>query len=218
MTIQADKIRDRRMAAAAPGGPLDRLVRLLAIGLPALVGVIAALMLITPLSPRSEVSFLLDRNKVEVADERMRVTSAMYRGQDNLGRPFSLQAGHAVQTKATVPIVEMEDLTARILLSDGPAVLSAPNGEYDIETEQVSVPGLVEFTAADGYSIAARNVLIDLPKRVLLSRGRVEGAIPAGTFSADSIRADLEARTLLLEGNAHLSMTPGELQIPNSIP
>lgn len=218
MTIQADTIRDRRRAFAAPGSWLDRLVRFLAIGLPALVGVIAALMLITPLSPRGEVSFLLDRNKVEIADERLRVTSAMYRGQDNLGRPFSLQAGQAVQTKASIPIVELEDLTARILLSDGPAVLSAQGGEYHIDSEQVSVPGLVEFTADGGYFISASNVLIDLPTRTLLSRGRVEGAIPAGTFRADTIRADLEARTLVLQGNARLSMTPGELQLPQSMP
>lgn len=218
MTTQADRIRDRRRAFAAPGGWLDRLVRWLAIGLPALVGVIAAFMLITPLSPRGEVSFLLDRNKVEIADERMRVTSAMYRGQDNKGRPFSLQAGDAVQTKASVPIVEMEDLTARILLTDGPAVLNAPNGEYNIETEQVSIPGSVEFTASDGYFIAARNVLIDLPSRTLLSRGRVEGSVPAGTFMADTIRADLEEHSLVLQGDARLTMTPGKLQIPRSMP
>ena len=51
MTVQADQIRDRRRAFAAPGGSLDRMVRWLAVGLPALVGVIAALMIVSPLSP-----------------------------------------------------------------------------------------------------------------------------------------------------------------------
>ena len=48
MTVQADQIRDRRRAFAAPGGSLDRMVRWLAVGLPALVGVIAALMIVSP--------------------------------------------------------------------------------------------------------------------------------------------------------------------------
>ena len=53
------------------------------------VGLLAALMIITPLSPRGEVSFLLDRNTVSVIDERLSVDNAMYRGRDNDGRPFS---------------------------------------------------------------------------------------------------------------------------------
>ena len=93
MSQQADQIRDKRRAFALPGGSLDRIVRLLAIGLPALVGAIAATMLIAPLSPRGEVSFLLDRNKVDTAADRLRVDNAMYRGRDDQGRPFSLTAG-----------------------------------------------------------------------------------------------------------------------------
>src|SRR5687768_9715381 len=105
MTLEADIKRDRRRAFAAPGGSFDRVVRWLAVGLPALVGVVAALMIITPLSPRGEVSFILDRNKVEIAEDRLRVDNAVYRGEDNRGRPFSLSAGQAVQRTVTEPIV-----------------------------------------------------------------------------------------------------------------
>lgn len=214
MTVAADQMRTRRQAFAAPGGSLDRIVRILAVGLPMAVGVVAAMMMITPLSPRSEVSFLLDRNKVAVAEDRLRVDNAMYRGEDNSGRPFSLSAGEAVQASGAVPLVEMRDLVARILMADGPAVLSAPTGTYNIENEQVAIPGTVSFEAADGYSISARNVSIDLPSRTLVGNGRVTGAIPAGTFAADNFRADLPNRSLALVGNASLRMVPGQLQMP----
>ena len=171
-------------------------------------------MLITPLSPRGEVSFLLDRNKVAIANDRLRVDNAMYRGEDSDGRPFSLAAGDAVQASASVPVVTMEDLTARLILPEGPAVLSAPRGSYNIDSERMTIPGIVQFSAADGYSMAARNVMVDLPSRTLLSDGRVQGAIPAGTFSADLIRADLRARTVSLVGNARLRMVPDRLQMP----
>lgn len=217
MTTQADIVRTRRKEIARPGSPLDRIVRALAIGLPALVGAVAAMMLITPLSPRGEVSFLLDRNKVATANDRLKIDNAMYRGEDSKGRPFSLSAGKAVQRQETVPIVNLHDVVARLLLPEGPAVLSALSGEYNIKTEKVSIPGVVQFNAADGYSMAARNVLVDLPARTLVSDGRVEGTVPAGSFYANSMRADLADRTLALIGDAHLTMTPGKMQMPKAM-
>lgn len=217
MTLAADRIRTKRQAFAAPGSPLDKAVRVLAVALPALVGVVAAMMLITPLSPRGEVSFLLDRNKVAVADDRLLVNNAMYRGQDSRGRPFSLTAGSAVQQSNSVPVVEMDELTARIILPDGPAVLSAPSGTYDIDEEQVAIPGIVRFTAADGYVFSARNVTVDLPSRIMVGDGRVSGEIPAGRFEANAMRADMNARTISLVGDARLVMVPGQLRMPSGI-
>ena len=214
MTLEADLKRDRRRAFAAPGGALDRVVRWLAVGLPALVGVIAALMIITPLSPRGEVSFILDRNRVAIAEDRLRVDNAVYRGEDNRGRPFSLSAGAAVQRTASEPIVRMRDLVARILLAQGPAVLQADAGRYDFDAETVAVDGKVTFQAADGYRMTAVGVAIDLKDRALVGSGGVEGAVPAGTFSANAIHADLSARTVALVGNARLRMTPGKLEVP----
>lgn len=214
MSVQADQIRNRRRLVAAPGGSFDRMIRFLAVALPAAVGAVAAMMVVTPLSPRGEVSFLLDRNKVAIADDRLLVDNAMYRGEDNRGRPFSVAAGRAVQTSAQVPVVRMEDLLARLLLPDGPAVLSAPGGSYDIDRELVTVDGITRFTAAGGYRMDASNVSIDLNNRLLLGQGRVEGTVPAGTFAADSIRADLEARTVALDGNARLRMVPGRMSLP----
>ena len=217
MTQAADLIRTRRQAFAAPGSGLDRIVRLLAVALPAGVGVIAAMMLITPLSPRGEVSFLLDRNKVAIAENRLRVDNAMYRGQDRQGRPFSLVADQAVQLRGSVPVVELAQLTARIVLPEGPAQLIAPGGSYAIDREQLTIPGVVRFSAADGYEMAARNVTIDLPGRRLLGAGGVSGIIPAGSFSAASIRADLVARTIALDGQARLTMIPGRLRLPSTM-
>jgi lipopolysaccharide export system protein LptC len=214
MSQQADQIRDRRRAFAAPGGRLDRAVRFLAVALPAMVGAVVAAMLIAPLSPRGEVSFILDRNKVDVSEDRLRVDNAMYRGEDNRGRPFSLSAGEAVQASASIPVVRLQDLTARMLLAEGPAVLNAPAGRYDIEQQRVTVDGMVRFAAADGYRLSARGVSISLPERSLVGQGRVEGTVPAGSFRADGIRADLDARTVTLEGNARLRMVPGQMRMP----
>ncbi|WP_033927164.1 LPS export ABC transporter periplasmic protein LptC [Sphingomonas sp. 35-24ZXX] len=211
MTQRADQIRNRRQLFAAPGSSHDRLVRVLGTVLPAAIGVLVAFLALAPLLRNTEVSFLLDKNQVEIARERMRVTQALYRGQDSDGRPFSLEAGSAVQKSSRNPVVEMNDLAARILLKEGPGVLEAGRGNYNMDTEQVSIVGPVQFSSANGYRMVTRDVDIDLPDRSMVSRGEVTGRLPTGTFRADRLKADLAERTVTLEGRARLRMTQGGL-------
>jgi lipopolysaccharide export system protein LptC len=214
MTARADQIRERRRAFAAPGSTLDRTVRWLAVGLPAAVGVIAALMVVTPLGPRGEVSFLLDRNKVKTTANRLVVDNAVYRGEDAKGRPFSLSAGAAVQRSVSQPVVQMRDLVGRMLLDDGPAQITAALGRYNYDTQQVAVDSEVRFVTADGYRMNTSGVSVDIDKKTMVGSGGVAGATPAGTFSADSIHANLVTRTVALQGRARLHMVPGKMQMP----
>ena len=213
-TQEAQQLRSRRQQFAAPGGSHDRLVRFLARFLPMGVGVVVALMIITPLSPRGEISFLLDRNEVAVIQERLRVDNALYRGQDNGGRPFSLTAGEAVQRSSAEGIVRLDDLVARLLMNEGPARVEAPGGQYDINQDTIDVNGTMRMEAADGYRMRASGVSLDLKGKTLEGAGGVEGAVPAGTFRADRLDADLQQRTITLSGNARLQMQPGKLRMP----
>lgn len=204
MSIQADQQRHVRRHWARPGGSHDRLVARLKNWLPVLVGVLAAFLVMAPFTGGDKVSFVLDKNKVEVAKERMRVSEALYRGEDSQGQPFSLRAGSAVQKSSREPIVDLNDMSARILLSQGPAVLNARKGRYDMDKERVAVDGPVQFEAAGGYRLTTRDVGIDLKTRRMRSAGRVDGRIPIGTFSGDHLDADLNARTVTLNGRASL--------------
>ena len=209
MTHQADLDRNRRRLFAMPGGSHDRLVRFLSTALPAGIGAVVAVMVIAPLFPRGEVSFLLDRNKVALTSERLRVEQAMYRGEDNRGRPFSVTAGHAAQRSASVPVVQLDDLNARILLQDGPAELKAGSALYDLKRNAIDVAGPIDFRAADGYRLTTGKVLIDLRHQNVTGTGGVAGAVPSGTFSADRIEADLNNRVVALHGRARLRMQGG---------
>jgi len=213
-TSEAQELRSKRQHFAMPGGSHDKLVGFLARVLPMGVGVLAALMVITPLSPRGEVSFLLDRTQVSVIDERLSVDNAMYRGRDNLGRPFSLTAGEAVQRSSAEGKVRMQDLMAQLLLEDGPAQLSAPGGVYDIDEDIVAVDGELRLRTADGYQMTASGVSFDLERRMMLGEGGVEGAIPAGTFSANTMQTQVDERKITLDGNARLTLIPGQLRMP----
>lgn len=209
MSAAADRARRARRLAAAPGGSHDRLVRLAAVGLPALVGMIAAVMIVLPMFPQSEISFLLDRNKVAVVENRLAVHAAAYRGLDDHGRPFSVAAGDVVQHSAAAQAVSMAMLTAHMQLADGTAQALAPSGIYHPDTSQMLAAGPVRMTTSTGYRVTTSAVTIDLKTRRAIGAGGVTGATPRGVFSADRLVADLGARTLTLDGHARLRMVPG---------
>jgi len=214
MTREADLLRDRRRHFALPGGSHDRLVRWLAILLPAGIGAVLAIMVVAPLFPRGEISFLLDRNKVATTEDRLRVNQALYRGEDSRGRPFSVTAGSAVQKSAQVQEVQLGQITAAILLKDGPATLKADTATIHLDRNTMAVPGSLVFGTADGYRMTTGGVEIDLKNQVVAGNGGVTGSAPSGTFSADRLRVDLENRTIALDGRAQLRMQDGAIAAP----
>lgn len=203
-SAEATAQRGVRQKWAAPGGSHDRMLMLLKRGLPIASGVLGAFLLTAPFTHQSEVSFVLDKNKVDMAGERLKVVEALYRGEDSRGRPFSLRAGSALQKSSRDPVVQLNELEARMQLENGGAVVTARRGQYDMNKESVAIDGPIQFESANGYRLTTRDVDIQIDQRRLRSRGSVEGRMPAGTFRADHLNADLDARTVTLEGNARL--------------
>lgn len=212
MSKAAAKERIFRQRWAAPGGRQDRVVGSARVLLPIAAGALVGVLAMAPLAKDRDVSFLLDKNKVEVASERMRVEAAQYRGSDNQGQAFSLTAGSAVQPTSTDPIVRMSDLAARIQLRDGPASLTAGRGRYNMMAERVAMDGPLTFEASDGYKMTTSDVVADLKTRTMASSGRVEGKMPLGAFSAGRLRADLDARHVVLDGGVRLKIVQGALK------
>jgi lipopolysaccharide export system protein LptC len=200
--------RSRRKRWARPGSSHDHIVRLLLMVLPAGIGVLGAFLVMAPLFMGGDVSFVLDKNKVDVASERLRIQSARYRGADAKGQPFVLQAGSAVQKSSAEPVVQLRDLTAGIRLSDGPAQVRAERGRYDMDSEQVTVDGPIAVRTSDGYRLDTRDSTVDLKSRQLIGTGSVDGSTPLGTFSGDRMTADLDQRTVRIQGNARLRIDP----------
>ena len=212
MSELAERERVQKRGWAAPGASHDRVIRVLKLALPALIGVVLAFLAFSPLEDKQEISFLLDKNKVDTAEERLKVTAAQYRGQDNDGRPFVLSARSALQATSADPVVEIRDMSARILLDDGPAQLRAGRARYNMESDQVDVLGPILLSAAGGYTMRTHDVNVDLRARTLSSRGAVEGRMPLGRFSADRLHANLPDRTVVLTGRARLHIDQGGLR------
>ena len=200
--------RTPRQRWALPGSRHDKMIAALSFLLPVAVGVLAAFLVMAPIYSGGDVSFVLDKNKVEVAHERLKIQAAQYRGQDAKGQAFTLDAGSAVQRSSADPVVELHTLDARIDLADGPALLRANQGRYDMDSDQLHIDGPIGFRGANGYHLNTRDATVDLKARKLQSGGPVTGSVRQGTFSANRLRADLEGHTVTLDGNARLRIQP----------
>jgi lipopolysaccharide export system protein LptC len=212
MSEAADRGREARQHWAVPGSRHDKVVRFAKIGLPSAVGVLIAFLALAPLDKRSDVSFILDKNKVENAPERMRVDVARYTGEDDKGRPFLIVARSAIQRESDVPIVDIRGMLARLSLSEGPVQLMANLARYNLDDQMVQVVGPIHATGPEGYKLNTSDVTVNLKQRQITGSGGVQGEMKLGQFSAGSLRADLADRTVTLEGGARLKILQGAVR------
>jgi lipopolysaccharide export system protein LptC len=209
MSQLAEQQRRERRVWAAAGSSHDRLIATLRIVLPMAVGVLAAFLALAPLPVGRDISFVLSKDRVDVASERMRVEHATYRGENSKGEAFTLDAASAVQATSRDPIVHLSQLDAKIQLQGGPATIRANQGRYDMDNQNIAIDGPVRFDSADGYHITTRDVLVDMDRRVAHSSAPVDGTMPLGHFSADRLSADLERHIVRLDGHARLHIVQG---------
>jgi lipopolysaccharide export system protein LptC len=208
----ATKERAVKQHWAEPGSRHDKVVRATKLGLPILIGGLAALLAIAPFDKRDDVSFILDKNKVDQAQERMRVEKARYTGEDNKGQKFLIIADRAVQPTSNVPVVAIEGMRAQLNLGKGPLSIAALRGRYDLEQERVLVDGPVRIVGSGGYQLTTRDVTVDLDKRSLSSDGPVSGSMELGQFQAGQLKADLDERTVSLEKGVRLKIYQGAVR------
>src|SRR4051794_16333758 len=160
---------------AQPGSGHDRLVRWFKVGLPSAVGVLIAVLALAPLDKKGDVSFILDKKKVESAPERMRVEAARYTGTDNKGQQFVMVADRAVQPSSETPLVEISGMAARLNQAQGPTLIAADKARYNLDSQQVAIQGPVNLSGADGFRLNTRDVTVDLKQRQLASAGPASG-------------------------------------------
>jgi lipopolysaccharide export system protein LptC len=171
-----------------------------------------AILFLAPLDRKGDVSFILDKKKVDSAPERMRVESARYSGTDDKGQMFEMIANRAVQPSSDTPIVAINGMLARLEQQQGPMTIAADKGRYNIDTQQVSIDGPVSVKGNDGFTLNTSDVLVDLKQRELASQGPAQGAMRLGQFRANQIRADLDERKVVLDGGVRLKIVQGAVR------
>ena len=202
----------RKQVWAVPGSAHDRLVRWSKIVLPGAVGILIAILALAPLGKRGDVSFILDKKKVQSAHERMRVDQARYVGTDDKGQKFQITANNAVQPSSDVPVVNIKGMFAQLEQPQGSLMIGANQGRYNLDTQKIAIDGPVRVVGGDGYHLATRDVTVDMKQRKLQSAGPVSGSMRLGDFQAGQLQADLGSRTVVLNGGARLKIVQGAVR------
>ncbi len=212
MSEAATREREVRQSWAEPGSRHDKVVRLMKLGLPAIGVLLLLILAIAPFDRKGDVSFILDKNQVDEAPERMRVEQARYNGLDNKNQPFLIVADRAIQQTSDQPIVTIRGMSGRLDLENGPLAVNADQGQYNLDLQRIFVSGPIKVAGPDGYRLDTRDVSVDLKTRQLASAGPVEGGMRLGQFSAGQLRADLGTRTVSLTGGARLKIVQGAVR------
>ena len=191
-----------------PAGPLAK------IGLPSAVGVLIAVLALAPLDQRGDVSFILDKKKVDNAPERMRVEAARYVGEDNKGQKFAIVAEPRDPASSDVPVVDINGMLARLGLAQGPLAIAAQ-------------PGPLRSRHADGRDQrpgagrrarrlpARRPATCGRPRSSArcASAGPVAGAMRLGQFRGRAACAPISASARsVLDGGARLKIVQGAVR------
>jgi lipopolysaccharide export system protein LptC len=142
----------------------------------------------------------------------MRVEAARYTGTDNRGQPFQITAQTAIQRSSDTPVVDIRGMFARLGLRQGPLMIGANQGNYNLDTHRIAIAGPVRVVGPDGYRLVTRDVNVDLKSRQLASDGPVAGQTRLGTFEAGRLRADLGERKIVLDGGARLKIVQGAVR------
>jgi len=212
MSELANHEREVKQRWAVPGSSHDRIIRFAKVALPSGVGALIAFLALAPLDKSGDISFILDKNEVESAPERMRVEQARYVGEDNRGQKFQITADRALQRTSDQPIVDIWGMLARFGLTQGPVTVAADQGRYNLDEQQVSVVGPVRVAGPDGEQLVTNNVTVDLKQNVVRGDGGVSGRMELGQFQAGRLRADLNSRTIVLDGGTRLKIVQGAVR------
>ena len=212
MASGATRQRPANRRWAQPGSAHDRLIKWTKIVLPSAVGILVVVLALAPLDKKGDVSFILDKKKVQSAPERMRVEEARYTGTDDKGQLFQIVANRAVQRSSDTPIVDINGMFARLNQEQGPVLIAANDGRYNLDTQQVAIDGPVKVAGGDGFRLMTSNVIVDLKGRQLATRGPAEGATRLGQFRANRVHADLGSHTVVMDGGVRLKIVQGAVR------
>jgi lipopolysaccharide export system protein LptC len=123
-----------------------------------------------------------------------------------------MTAERAIQRSSDTPVVDIEGMFARLTQPQGPVLIAAEQGHYNLDTQTVAIDGPVRVAGADGFRLSTSDVTVDLKQRELASNGPAQGAMRLGQFRANRIRADLDEHKVVLDGGVRLKIVQGAVR------
>ena len=198
---------DARFAVAARH---SRMVRLLRIAVPAVVGIaMAGLVAISIFNPfRMLMKQLpIDMDNLVVSGTKITMESPHLSGFSVDQRPYELWAKTATQDLSDPDHVELKVLRAKVLQQDRSTVtLEAQTGLFDTKAQVLDLHKDILLVSSTGYEARLSQALLDIAKGTVTSEEPVDVKLLNGTLTADRLRITEKGELVRFEGRVKMNL------------
>src|SRR3954471_17574516 len=198
---------DARFAIAARH---SRLVRILRIAVPAVVGLaMAGVVAISIFNPfRALMKQLpLDMDNIVVSGSKITMEAPHMSGFSPDQRPYEVWAKTATQDLKDPDRVELKTLRAKVLQEDRSTVtLDARTGLFDTKAQLLDLRKDIFLQSSTGYEARLSQALLDIGKGTVTSEEPVDVKLLNGTLTADKLRTPERGDSVRFEGHVKRSL------------
>jgi lipopolysaccharide export system protein LptC len=198
---------DARFAIAARH---SRMVRVLRVAVPAVVGVsMAGLIAISIFNPfRALMKQLpLDMDNLVVSGTKITMESPHMSGFSPDQRPYEVWAKTATQDLTDPDHVELNAPRAKVLMEDRSTVtMDARTGLFDTKANLLDLRKDIFLQSSTGYEARLSQALLDIGKGTVTSEEHVDVKLLNGTLSADRLRITEKGDLVRFEGNVVMNL------------
>jgi len=198
---------DARFAIAARH---SRMVRLLRVAVPAVVGLaMAGLVAISIFNPfRMLMKQLpIDMDNLVVSGTKITMESPHLSGFSLDQRPYELWAKTATQDLSDPDHVELKVLRAKVLQQDRSTVtMEAQTGLFDTKAQVLDLHKDILLVSSTGYEARLSQALLDIAKGTVTSEEPVDVKLLNGTLTADRLRITEKGELVRFEGRVKMNL------------
>jgi lipopolysaccharide export system protein LptC len=194
----------------------SRLVRFLRFAIPAVIVVIATIILVaTFFNPFRGLiaAFPIDPGKITLSGTKIVIESPRVQGYTADQRPYELTARAAVQDLTKLEILELNDLSAKVELRDGQHVtMTSINGVYDTKAEVLRLNDHIMIKSTSGYEGRLSEATIHISSGHIVSESPVEVLLSNGLLTANRLEVRDNGAVIKFGGGVEMNLKPEQLR------
>jgi lipopolysaccharide export system protein LptC len=193
----------------------SRLVRFLRFAIPAVIMIIAAVILVaTFFNPfRLITAFPIDPGKVSLSGTKIIMELPRVTGYTTDQRPYELTAHAAVQDLTNLEVLELKEISAKVELRDGQHVnITSINGIYDTKAEVLRLNDHITINSTSGYEGRLSEATVHISSGNIVSESPVEVQLPNGLLNANRLEVRDNGAVIKFGGGVEMNLKPEHLR------
>ena len=182
--------------------------------LPVMAAALLGLVVAWPLVGDGEEGIHVPLTEAPEMDGRLTMVNASYQGTDAKNRPFTVRGKEAFQSESDSPIVHLSGIEADIFgdqARNGMMALTANEGLYQRDAEQLDLTGDVTVWSDEGHEFRTTKAHIDFPAGIASGNEPVSGKGPYGLVDAGNFALLERGEVMTFGGRVRMTLLPHAL-------